>query len=419
VRRVGLVILLGALSAFGPMSIDMYLPAFPVIATRFGAGPAAVQLTLTACLAGLALGQLVYGPMSDALGRRRPLYAGLAAYVVASGLCVVAPSIGALVGLRFVQGLGGAAGIVIARAVVRDMYDGVAAARYFSLLMVVNGLAPMLAPLLGSEIMRYGSWTAVFGVLAGYGLVLLLGVALGLPETLPPHRRRSGRLGDTVRTFGRLSRDRAFVGYALSGGLVFAAMFAYIAGSPFILQDVYHISPRAFAVAFGVNALGIVLVGQLNALLLKRFGPRSLLAALLVVHLSGALGVLAAVLSGAHSLVVLLPPLFLAVASVGVVLPNTTALALSAHPDAAGSASAVLGVGQFLFGALAAPLVGIGGAGTALPMAVLILTLSVAANAALWTLTRSPERIGCPVWHSSTSAPTTPVSPPSSGTGPG
>src|SRR5262249_35060773 len=160
-------------------------------------------------------------------------------YVVASVLCVVAPSVGVLVGLRFVQGFGGAAGLVIARAVVRDMYDGVAAARYFSMLMVVNGLAPMLAPMLGSEIMRYGSWTGAFAVLAGYGLILLLGTVFGLPETLPPERRRSGRLTDTVRTFGRLSRDRAFVGYAVCGGPVFAAMFAYISGTPFILQEVY------------------------------------------------------------------------------------------------------------------------------------------------------------------------------------
>jgi MFS transporter, DHA1 family, multidrug resistance protein len=389
VRRVGLVILLGALTAFGPMSIDMYLPAFPELTRHFHADPSAVQLTLTACLAGLALGQLGYGPMSDALGRRRPLYAGLVAYVLASALCAVAPSIGVLTGLRFVQGLGGAAGIVIARAMVRDMYDGVAAARYFSLLMVVNGLAPMLAPLLGSEILRYGSWTGVFVVLAGYGLALVLGCAFGLPETLPPERRRSGRLTDTVRTFGRLARDRVFVGYALCGGLVFAAMFAYISGSPFILQEIYRVSPQAFALAFGTNALGIVLVGQLNALLLRRFSPRTLLSASLTVHLVGAVGVLAAVASGSHHLYLLLPPLFLAVASIGAVLPNTTALALSGHPDAAGSASAVLGVGQFLFGALAAPLVGLGGAGTALPMAVLILALSVAANTALWTLARA------------------------------
>ena len=394
-RRPGLIVLLGALTAFGPMSIDMYLPAFPVLTRHFHASPAQVQLTLTACLAGLALGQLGYGPMSDALGRRKPLYGGLVAYVVASGLCVVAPSIGVLVGLRFVQGLGGAAGIVIARAMVRDMYDGTAAARFFSMLMVVNGLAPILAPLLGSQIMRYGSWTGVFAVLTGYGLVLL-GTAYRLPETLPPQRRRSGRLGDTLATFGRLSRDRAFIGYAVCGGLVFAAMFAYIAGSPFVLQEIYHVSPQSFALAFGANALGIVLFGQLNSVLLRRFGARVLLSVLLCVHLAGALGVLAAVASGSHHLYWLLPPLFLTVASVGVVLPNTTALALSGHADAAGSASAVLGVGQFLFGALAAPLVGLGGGGTALPMAVLILALSVAANVALRTLARTPVPVPFP-----------------------
>jgi DHA1 family bicyclomycin/chloramphenicol resistance-like MFS transporter len=390
VRRLGLVILLGALTAFGPLSIDMYLPAFPTLTRHFHATPAQVQLTLTACLAGLALGQLVYGPLSDALGRRRPLYLGLVAYTVASLLCAVAPSALALTGLRFVQGFGGAAGLVIARAVIRDRFAGVALARFFSLLMVVNGLAPILAPLIGSELMRHWTWPAVFVVLAGYGAVLLLAASAGLPETLAPQRRRRGGLRDTGRTFGRLARDRAFVGYALCGGLVFAAMFSYISGSPFVLQEIYHASPRFFALAFGTNAVGIVLAGQLNAVLLNRIGPRSLLVAVLLVHLAGALGVVAAVTSGSHHLGWLLPPLFLTVASVGMVLPNTTALALAEHADAAGSASALLGVGQFLFGALAAPLVGLAGSGTALPMAAVIAILSVAANLALHALTRVP-----------------------------
>jgi MFS transporter, DHA1 family, multidrug resistance protein len=388
VRRLGLILVLGALTAFGPMSIDMYLPAFPTLTQHFQTGPAQVQLTLTACLAGLALGQLAYGPVSDALGRRRPLYGGLVAYTLASLLCAVAPSVEVLAGLRFVQGLGGAAGIVIARAVVRDLYDGVAAARFFSVLMLVNGLAPMLAPLAGSEVMRLSSWTGVFVVLAGYGLVLLAGAVTGLPETLPPQRRRTGGLTDTVQTFGRLGRDRAFLGYALCGGLVFAAMFAYISGSSFVLQEIYGVSPQAFSLVFGVNALGIVLVGQLNAVLLHRFSPGFLLTTMLGVHLLGAVGVLAAVLSGSHQLYWLLPPLFLTVASIGVVLPNTTALALQGHPDAAGSASALLGLGQYVFGAAAAPLVGLGGAGTAVPMAVVIGTLSVGANLALHLLIR-------------------------------
>jgi DHA1 family bicyclomycin/chloramphenicol resistance-like MFS transporter len=392
VRRVGLVIVLGALIAFGPMSIDMYLPAFPDLTTHFHTTESQVQLTLTACLAGLAVGQLLYGPVSDALGRRRPLYAGLAAYVVASALCAVAPSVSVLAGLRLVQGLGGAAGIVIARAVVRDMYSGVAAARYFSILMLVNGLAPMLAPLAGSEVLRFTSWKGVFVALTVYGLVLVPGVALVLPETLPPERRRRGGLRDTLRTFGRLSRDRLFVAYALGGGLVFAAMFAYIAGSPFVTQEIYGVSKQTFGIIFGVNALGIVLFSQLNRWLLGRFSPGALLSAALVVNLVGGLGVLAAVAAAPHHLLWLLLPLFLVVATTGVVVPNTTALALAGHPDTAGSASALLGLGQFVFGAAAAPLVGLGGKGTALPMAIVIAGLCVSANVLLFALPRTRAR---------------------------
>ena len=391
-RRLGLIIVLGALIAFGPMSIDMYLPAFPRLTGHFHASESQVQLTLTACLAGLALGQLLYGPVSDALGRRRPLYAGLVAYVVASALCVVAPSVAVLTGLRFVQGLGGAAGIVIARAVVRDMYSGIAAARYFSALMLVNGLAPMLAPLAGSQVLRFSSWKGVFVALSGYGLVLLLGVALALPETLPPERRRRGGLRDTLRTFGRLSRDRLFLAYAIGGGLVFAAMFAYISGSSFVTQEVYGVSAQTFGVIFGINALGIVLASQLNGWLLGRFTPGALLWVALVVNLVGGLGAVAAVVAAPHQLLWLLPPLFLTVSTVGVVVPNTTALALAGHPEAAGSASALLGLGQFVFGAAAAPLVGLGGKGTALPMAVVIASLGLGANVVLFALTRVPAR---------------------------
>ncbi len=389
-RRLALIIVLAALIAFGPMSIDIYLPAFPALTRHFHATEAQVQLTLTSCLAGLALGQLLYGPVSDALGRRRPLFAGLVGYAATSALCAVAPSVEVLTGLRFVQGLGGAAGLVIARAVVRDLYSGVAAAKFFSLLMMVNGLAPILAPLLGAEVLRFTTWPGMFVVLCGYGLVLLLGVALAMPETLPVERRRRGGLRDTARTFRGLARDRIFVGYALSGGLVFAAMFAYIAGSPFVTQEIYGVSPQTFAVIFGVNALGIVLASQLNSLLLGRFSPTFLLSAALALHLAAGLGVLAAVASGSHRLVWLLPPLFVVVSMVGVVVPDTTALALSEHPEAAGSASALLGLGQFVFGAAAAPLVGLGGHGTALPMGIVIASLGLAANLMFYLVARAP-----------------------------
>ncbi len=390
-RRLGIIVILGALTAFGPMAIDIYLPAFPVLTSHFRASEPEIQLTLTACLAGLAVGQVLAGPVSDALGRRRPLLAGVAAFAIASALCAVAPSVPALTGLRFVQGLGGAAGVVIARAVVRDLYEGVALARAFSLLMLVNGLAPMLAPLLGSEVLRYTSWTGLFWVLTGYGLVLLLAVGAGLRETLPAERRRRGGLGDSVRAFGTLSRDRAFLGYALAGGLGFAAMFAYISGSSFVTQEIYGVSPRVFGIIFGVNALGIVLASQLNGLLVGRFTPRTLLSAALVVNLVGAAGVLAVAVAPVHGIFWLLPPLFLVVSSIGAITPNTAALALGAHPEVAGTASALLGLLQFVFGAAAAPLVGLDGARTALPMAIVIATVSVAAILTLHLLARTPR----------------------------
>jgi DHA1 family bicyclomycin/chloramphenicol resistance-like MFS transporter len=386
-RRVRYVLILGSLSAFGPLSIDMYLPAFPAIAAELGTGPSQVQLSLTACTVGLALGQLVAGPLSDAFGRRRPLLTGLVVFTLASLLCAVAPSVYALAGLRLVQGLGGAAGIVVARAVVRDLYSGVAMARFFSLLMLVNGLAPILAPLIGGQLLRATSWRGVFLVLGAIGAVLLVATAFGVRETLPAESRRPGRLGGTLRTFRGLLGDRAFVGYSLSAALAFAAMFAYISGSSFVLQDVYGMSPQLFSVVFGVNSLGIVLVGQLNGRLVTRVDPRRLLAIGLGVN---AVGGVAVALSAATGIGLggLLPALFLVASSIGMVFPNATALALSGHPETAGSASALLGVMQFLAGGSAAPLVGSAGTSSALPMGVVMGVLSLAAVTVFVVLTR-------------------------------
>ena len=377
-RRVRLLLILGALSAFAPLSIDMYLPALPALGRGFGVSAAQVQLTLSACLLSLALGQLVAGPLSDALGRRRPLLVGVAAYTVASLLCVLAPSVGALVAVRFVQGLAGAAGIVIARAVVRDRYAGVAAARYFSLLMLVNGLAPILAPVIGGQLLRVTSWRGVFVVLAAIGALLLLATASGLDETLAPADRHTGGLPATLATFRRLLADRFFVGYALSSGLSFAAMFAYIAGSPFVLQDIYGLSPQLFSLVFGVNALGIMAASQINGRLVDRAPLPRLLAVGLAMTALGGIAVLAAVL-GHVGLIGVTPALCVVVSSQGIVLPNATSLALSGHPRTAGSASALLGVLQYVIGAAAAPLVGVGGTATALPMAAVIAALGSAA----------------------------------------
>ncbi|HEX5120329.1 MAG TPA: Bcr/CflA family multidrug efflux MFS transporter [Pseudonocardiaceae bacterium] len=385
---VRLVIILGSLSAFAPLSIDMYLPAFPSLAADLHAGPSAVQLTLTACLVGLAAGQLVVGPLSDTLGRRRPLLVGLAGYTVLSAACLVAPSVWALAGLRLLQGFGGSAGLVIATAAVRDRYAGVAMARYLSTLLLVNGLAPIVAPLVGSQLLRFTSWRGVFVVLTGVGLVLLVACLLWFDESLPPDRRRPGSLGDTLRSFGVLTRDRTFVGYALAGGLAFAAMFAYISGSSFALQDIFGLSPQQFGLVFGTNALGIVAVGQLNRWLVNRFSPRGLLAVGLVAGCVGGVLVLVSVLAG-WGLPALLPGLFAVVSSIGIVLPNTRALATVDYPDLAGTSSALLGVYQFAVGGLVAPLIGIGGTGTALPMVAVIAALTVLALAVFAALTRT------------------------------
>ncbi|MDX6732677.1 MAG: transporter, family, multidrug resistance protein, partial [Baekduia sp.] len=266
-----LVGVLGSLSAFGPLSIDMYLPALPAMADDLHAAPSLVQLTLTACLLGLAAGQLVGGPISDARGRRGPLLAGLAVYVVASALCALAPSVGVLIALRFVQGAAGSFGIVIGRAVVRDLHEGREAARLFAALILVNGVAPILAPVIGAGILHVTSWRGVFAVLAVIGAGLLVVVAAVLGETLPAADRHAGGLRATLRTFRELLGDRGFVGCVLSAGLAFAAMFAYISGSPFVLQDVYGASPAVFAVLFGINGLGIVLAGRLSSRLSERY----------------------------------------------------------------------------------------------------------------------------------------------------
>jgi DHA1 family bicyclomycin/chloramphenicol resistance-like MFS transporter len=386
-----LVLILGSLSAFGPLSIDMYLPAFPSLSASLRAGPSAVQLTLTTCLVGLAVGQLVAGPLSDTLGRRRPLLVGLAVYACLSAACVVAPSVYALAGLRLVQGAGGAAGIVIAGAAVRDRFSGVAMAKFLSTLLLVNGLAPIAAPVIGGQLLRFMSWRGVFVVLAGIGVVLFVVCLVWFDESLPERRRRPGSLGATLRSFGRLSADRAFAGYALTGGLAFAAMFAYISGSSFVLQDIFGLSPQGFGLVFGTNALGIVAVGQLNRWLVGRFSPRRLLAVSLSTATVGGGVVLAAILAG-WGLVALLPGLFAVVASTGSVLPNTRALAMADHPDQAGTATALLGVLQFAVGGVVAPLIGVAGTGTAIPMAVVIAVLAASSLVVFSAMTRTRPR---------------------------
>ncbi len=379
VSRVRLVIVLGAVNAIGPLSIDMYLPAFPAIASSLHATAAQVQLTLTACVAGLALGQLIVGPLSDRLGRRTPLIAAMTIYAVASVLCSVAPSATALMALRFVQGLAGAGGVVIARAVVRDLHSGTEAVRLFSSLMLVTGLAPILAPLAGGQVLNVTSWRGIFVVLAVLSAMLALLVAFGLRETLPPERRSDQGLRRTLVVMRVLLRDRWFVGHALAGGLGFGALFAYISGSSFVLQGIYGVSPQLYSVLFAMNGLGLIAGSQLNARLVGRFGPGRLLRAGLLSIATSSGVLLAVVLAGGLGVWAVLVPMFVIVSSLAFVLPNSTALALADHPEVAGTASALLGVGQFLIGALVAPLVGAGGTDSAVPMAAVMTGVALAA----------------------------------------
>jgi DHA1 family bicyclomycin/chloramphenicol resistance-like MFS transporter len=369
--RAEMVLLIGALSAFAPLSIDMYLPGLPAIATDLGATPAEVQLTLTACLVGLALGQLVAGPLSDTFGRRRPLLIGLAMYTIASLLCAVAPTVWGLIALRVLQGIGGAAGIVIARAVVRDHFAGSDAARFFALTMLVNGLAPILAPIIGGQLLLITTWQGVFVVLGAIGAVLFVATWFRLRESLPPERRRSGRLADVARTYRGLVTDRGFMSYVLASALAFAAMFGYISASPFIIEDVFGQSPQVFSVFFAVNALGIVVMSQVSGQLVRRVAPaRILLTGLVIAAMGGVMLIVAAVAGlGLFGVAV---GFFMVVSSYGLVAPNAAALALADQPHQAGSASALLGASQFLVGAAAAPLVSLGGTTSVVPMAAVI-----------------------------------------------
>ena len=371
--RLGkLTFMLGSLTALGPLSIDMYLPSFQAIARDLTASPAQVQLTLAVFFVALGIGQAFYGPLSDRFGRRRPLCFGLALYVLASAGCALARSIEALVAWRFAQALGGCAGMVIARAVVRDRFDEREAARFFSLLILVTGLAPILAPSIGGQILVFFSWRAIFWTLAGFALVGFITATFVLPESLPPERRTEGGVATALRVYARLLRDRAFMRYALSGALVISGMFAYIFGSPFVFMQIYGVRPERFGWIFGAIALGLISASQLNRIVLARVAGARILSHALVVTAAAGVILLVMAGTGVGGLAGLLGPLFVYIASLGFVLPNVIATALGPQGRNAGTASALLGTLQFGAGATVGALLGVLGDGTAVPMAGLI-----------------------------------------------
>jgi DHA1 family bicyclomycin/chloramphenicol resistance-like MFS transporter len=363
-RRVGIVGVLGALIAIGPLTIDLYLPALPAIRADLATSAAGVQLTITATMVGMAVGNLLVGPLSDLLGRRRPLLVGLLVHVVASVLCALATDVTVLAALRVLQGVAVAAAGVIATAVLRDLCSGAVFARLLSRLLVIPTAAPIVAPSIGGVVLRWTQWRGVFVVLAVAVVVLIAVVVVALPETLPPDRRRPARLASTTDAFRTLTRDRTFVGFAVVAGLSMAALLAYVAGSSFVFQEEYGLSEQQFGVVFGAGAIGLVAATQLNVRLLRQFTPERILAGAMLAGAASAVVLVVCAVTGLGGVPGVLVPLWLTIATVGLAFPNTPALAMSRHGAIAGTAAALLGAAQFGLGGAAAPLVGLFGTGS-------------------------------------------------------
>ncbi|HEY5878428.1 MAG TPA: multidrug effflux MFS transporter [Nakamurella sp.] len=382
-----LIVLLGALTAIGPFTIDMYLAAFPTITTDLATDPAAVQLTITATLAGLALGQLVIGSVSDALGRRLPLLVALGAYVIASLGIVFAGSVEMLTALRFVQGFTAAAGMVLSTAIIRDRFEGVRVGKALARMMLVVGVAPAIAPVIGAQFLAWGSWRMMFAALAVVGLVLLGLAAVFLKESLPVERRRAGGLAAATRSYGSLLRDPVFVGLAFVGGFSLAGIFTYVSSATFVFQEGFGLSTGQFAAIFASGAVAITVGTQINGALIGRVRPeRILLAGVLFSVVTASLMVVVAVLgAGVLPLAALL---VLTLLTAGILLPAVPVIALAQNAHRAGSAAALLGAIQFAVGAFIAPLSGLFDAASPVPMAGVILGASLVTLALVLALRR-------------------------------
>jgi DHA1 family bicyclomycin/chloramphenicol resistance-like MFS transporter len=372
--------LLLVLTVFGPISMDLYLPALPSLTHELGATTSMAQLTVTACLIGLAVGQLIAGPLSDRFGRRRPALIGVTAYVVVSALCALSPTVEALIGARFAQGLAGGVGIVIAQAAGRDLYDGGRLIRFYGQLTVTGGFAAIVGPLVGGALTTVLDWRGLFLVLAAIGAGILLWVAFGLPETLAPDARTSAGFAVIAGDLRLLFSDRRFVGAVLAQGFVYAALFAYLSGATYVLQGVYGLSPQQYALAFGLNSAGFMVFGYLAGRSSERWSVTGTLTAGLVLAALGGVGLLVAGLTHVPLAVVIVSLLLLA-GGTAVTSPPSTTIALADYPQIAGTASSVLGAARFAFGGIAAPLVGVAGALNILPLG-LVTTIAVALAAA-------------------------------------
>ncbi|MFD4815566.1 multidrug effflux MFS transporter [Peribacillus butanolivorans] len=386
-KRLLMALMLGSFAAIGPLSLDMYLPGLPTLAEDLKSSASLAQLSLTACLLGLALGQIYLGPLSDAKGRRVPLIISLSIYCVSSLLCAFAPSIELLLLLRFIQGIAGAGGIVISRAIVRDLFSGTDLTKFFSMLMLVNGAAPILAPVFGGQLLQFTSWRGVFIVICVLSVLMVAAAFFGVKETLSPNHRSAGGVTDTLRTFGNLLKDRVFMGYAFSQGFVSAAMFAYISGSPFVLQNIFGVSPQTFSLIFATNGMGIIIASQVTGRLAGKIKEEKLLQIGLCLALFGGILLLSSILLEI-GLAGILIALFFSVSSVGIVGTTSFSLSMQNQKKTAGSASALIGLLPFILGSLMAPLVGLGSGDSPLPMGIVMVSCHVIAMLAYLILAR-------------------------------
>ena len=394
--RTKMVVILGLLVALGPLTIDMYLPALPKIADDLGVSSSVAQLTLTGTLAGLALGQLIVGPLSDSLGRRRPLMAGIVLHMLASLLCLFAPNIAVLGVARGLQGVGAAAAMVVAFAAIGDLFEESVAATVFSRVMLVLGAAPVLAPSLGAVVLLKASWHWVFAVLVVMAGALLLLAALALPETLPVSHRRPLRVRGIAATYVEVLRDVRFVVLVLVAALGMSGLFAYIAGAAFVLQGRYGLDQQAFALVFAAGAVALIGATQFNVVLLRRFSPQTI--TLWALAAAALVGIVFVSLSAAHvgGLLGFVIPVWAILAAMGLVIPNAPAVALTRHPEAAGTAAAALGAAQFGLGAAIAPLVGVLGNDEFALALVMTVGMVIALFALALTLRGGAQAVGTP-----------------------
>jgi len=377
-RRLQLALLLGSLALLGPFTIDMYLPSFPTIVKEYGTTASLVQISLTSCLLGLGLGQLIIGPMSDVQGRRKPLQIFLILYLVTSVICAFAPSISIFIAARFIQGFSAAGGLVISRAIVRDVYSGRELTKFFALLMLVGNLGPIVAPIAGGGVLAFTNWSGVFLVLACIGILLVILVTLKLEETLPEHKRVQSNISQTFKNFGSLLKDRKFAGYALTQGFIIAGIFAYVSGIPFVYQNIYGVTPQVFSLLFGINGFALIIGTQLVGRLTDIIPEKTFLKIGLTISNIASAVLLIALLMKAPLIVVAIP-IFFFVSSIGIISTTSFSLAMETQGHIAGSASALLGLLPFLLGSLTAPLVGVAGEYSAIPMGIIIFSASLLA----------------------------------------